>query len=264
MKISKTSDYSQFVFSDENRPLDTDHPKFRKLTESMKKHGWLWSFPMTVVRDGDKKVIVDGQNRFTAAKHLKIPVLFVVYDGQKELVISEINDTQRGWSIADHVGSRAAQGNSHYVYLKDFANRTGMPMLRAASLLWGEAADSGNVQLAVKAGRFEVRDVEYAERVASIAIAVKAHRTWALGTSFLGALSRVVRVKEFDDAHFIKKANTWVSLLNHEPLAVQDFIEMIEKIYNRSVRSPIPIKFLAGQSSRARCAVPGAKRSKAA
>lgn len=255
MKIAKTSDYSQFAFSAENRPLNTAHPKFRRLVESMKKHGWLPSFPMTVTRDGaGKYIIIDGQNRFTAAKSLKIPVLFVCCDAFNEINVSALNDTQRAWSMVDHVGSRAEQGDSNYVYLLEFVKRTGIPVRQAASLLWGNVADAGNVLNALKAGGFEVREVEYAERVAAVVCAVAKFRSWAHNTSFISALSKVMRIEEFNDALFIGKLNSHSASLPEISTSCAGFVELIESMYNRKSRSPVPIKFLTEQAMKLRSA----------
>lgn len=254
MKVLKSSEYSQFVFTLENRPLQTSNIKFKNLVASMKANGFLPSFPISVRRSGSRYQILDGQNRFEAAKQLGIPILYVVYEADTQLDIAALNDTQRAWSMKDFVGSYATQGKADFHFLQEFAKRGKLHLNRAASLLGGEMYASGNVRKKLRDGTFEIRDVEYAERVVALvnAVAEHCHEPWVRGTPCIAALSRLLRVSEFDPALLIKRIPANMSLFINQP-TVDAFTEMFERIYNSRSRAAVPLRFLADQAMKHRC-----------
>lgn len=74
VKIFETSNTKLFELWGANRDVE----KIKKLMESMKKHGWINSRPMSVVQGCNGKIIIkDGHHRFEAAQRLGIPFKYV-------------------------------------------------------------------------------------------------------------------------------------------------------------------------------------------
>lgn len=243
MKISSTRNYKLFVHDNTNRPITArDATKLRLLRDSMRKYGFL-PFPILVKRSGDRMRILDGQHRFAIAQELELPVLWVETD-RDDIVIAETAAAQSPWSLFHYVASFAAQGREDYIRLQQFAGETGLPLAKAASLLAGETANSGNVNELLRDDKFRIRDLAYARRVASILEVLKRYVPWALHSLSIAAISRFARVEKFEDAHMIKKIETHPHLLRRCP-TLEMFSEMYEELYNYMARTRIPLAFLA-------------------
>ena len=253
MKIHKTTDYAQFNFAQTNRPINLDHHKFKLLLASMKKYGWLPSFPMTVKSAFGGMQIIDGQHRFKAAKELGIPVLFVVIESGVGLDIATINAAHRQWGLDDYVRSFESQGNRDYHHLRSWAEANEVSILSAASLLNGEIASGGNVRDAVIKGAFKVKDCLYADRVARIIAAVPSAEKWTRSSSFITAVSRLCRVPEFDGGRLMTKMQTSPALLVKQP-DIPGYTKMLDAIYNRSARDRVPLAFRVAEVMRERSA----------
>lgn len=251
MKINETKDYSTLHFIAENRPLNTATPRFQALLASMKKHGFLPSFPLTVVLRHGRKEVIDGQNRLTAAKMLGLSVPYVIVDTNSQIDIPALNSTQRPWALSDFTASYQQRGNQHYHFLIEFSKRHKVSLAISASLLSGNVAHARNEYELVKEGKFVVRNVEIAERVMALANAIGEHVPWSRHNLLLAAISRACMVAQFNDAEFIRKIPANVSLLRRGA-TLADFTEMIESIYNSRSRAPIPLKFLCEKAGKER------------
>jgi hypothetical protein len=262
MKISQTRNYGLFVDDHANRPItERDETKLRLLRASMKKYGFL-PFPIIAFRCGDRLRIKDGQHRFVIAKELGLPVLWVEID-RDDIVIAETAAAQSPWVLFHYVASFAAQGDHEYKRLQEFAGETGLPLSKAASLLAGEASHSNNVADSIRSGRFQVRDMAYARRVAAILEVLKKHVPWALHSLSIAAISRFARVKGFDDAQMVKKIETHPHLLRRCP-TLEMFSDMYEEVYNHMSRSRIPLAFLAREAMASRQQIGERRREKCA
>lgn len=260
MKIQQTRNYSLFTTDITNRPIDTRRAiaSQRKIRNSMQKYGFL-PFPLLVKRTGDKLKVLDGQNRLAVATSLGLPVLYIETE-RDDVVIADCAAGQSPWSVADYVGSYAKQGNADMQALLDFSNEHKLPVARAASLLAGEAFHSGNIMKMVKGGKFQIRDLEYAHRVARIVNVVATIVPWARSTNAAGAVSRFVRVSEFSDDRLIQKVKAHPHMLKNQP-SIETFSEMFAGIYNYAARTQIPLAFRAKEEARKRQDV-GANRRK--
>lgn len=255
MKIGTTKDYGQFVYSSANRPLDSDNKKYRLLVRSMQKYGWLPSFPMTCVPFGNKRQIVDGQNRFNAAKELGIPVLFCMVSTKEPINIPELNGTQRPWSNDDYVGSYSVLGDENYSFLKEFAERHKISVMVAAGLLRGETSTSSNAGAPLRAGTFTVKDVQFAERVMSLSAAVSEFVGWARHKHFVTVLAEACKLAEFDDERFLARVRSSPGLLIKSPTR-DGFRLMLENIYNYRSHSLVPLRVLMESAAKERSAAP--------
>jgi hypothetical protein len=235
MKILTSTEYSRFVSDPTNRPVRSNP----RLLQSMKRHGWLDAYPMHVVKEGDRYKIKDGQHRFLAAKKLGIAVKFVVC--QEGADIAAINDTQRPWTITDHVQSRSAGGDTDYQYLLQFSQAHNLPVGVSAAILTATNVRKG-AGLAVRSGSFRVKDVEQAEKIARVVDATRQSVKWASHNLFIDAVRRCFSVEGFDVERLIKKIQAHPGLLS--PQANLDgFLAMIETVYNYRASDRLSIVF---------------------
>lgn len=251
--IQQSSNYSEFIFKVGNRPIDTSLKKYRTLRDSMKKHGWIPSFPATVNTIKGKRLLIDGQNRFTAAKELGLKVVFVSVP--VEYKISEIAEAFRPWSSNDFSASHAAEGNVEFRELEKFRARHNISATKAAGLLMAKrrmiSDSSGSAAAFVKSGEFSFtrEDSQYAESVLSVCD----HMPKSLRRN-RGANAAIARILMVDDVCPQTLANK--ILINEKMVkpksSVDEYVQMFETIYNKRNQSPVPIALKVLELSRSK------------
>lgn len=248
MKITQTRNYHLFLPCATNRRItEKDTATLTKLKRSMEKYGFL-PFPIIVRRTGDRLVIIDGQHRYIIAQELKLPIYYVETE-RDDIVIAECADAQSAWKVFDYVDSFASQGNEQYKELLEFAKAHQLPLTVCANMLAGGLANNAGCRgVALKQGLFEIRDREMATRMAGIVSCIREYAHWITSNKSLNAISRFLRVKEFDDETFVKKVRSHSSMLRNQP-TVEGMSEMYEEIYNYQSRTRYPLSFLAREAA---------------
>lgn len=246
-KLLSTKDYGLFHQHDMNRNTkDT-----RLLEKSMRSYGWIDAFPMLVVVGENKKLkIKAGHHRFVTAKKLEIPVKYVVC--KDDISIQELEAATRPWCSTDYLDSFTRNNNDDYIAVKKYQEETGIPLACTISILGGECAGSNNKSKQFKRGEFRIVENKYATIIKDIVLHMKSNRlSFASTAFFVQALSRVIRVEQFNTAHFKGKISTYGSLMDKQ-VDVQSYMQEIERIYNRQSREAIPLTFMANQESKKR------------
>jgi len=244
-QIRKSSNYSEFHFKLGNRKIDTGLKKYRELRDSMKKHGWIPSFPATIeIKDG-KKYIIDGQNRFTVAKEIGIPVIFVAIE--VDFKISDIASPFRAWNGNDFSSSHAAEGNKHFQKLEQFREKHNISANRAISLLTAKRNimmdSAGRPSQAIKSGDFEWSEeaANYAESVLKICDLLPKNLRRNRGAN--AAIGRVLLIHKI----CLKTLGDRITS-NHAKIvpkaSVEEYVQLFEVIYNTRNKSPLPIAMM--------------------
>lgn len=242
-KLQCTTDYSLFEMHEFNRPLHDDPV----LLASMKQHGFLPQWPIACERNGSGKLkIIAGHHRLAYAKQLGLPVYYVAHNTHVD--ICDVEGSRKGaWSMADHVRARAAAGNPEYLFLLNFAEAHGLPLAAAISLVGGQSAMSGNLAKDVYRGKFRVGDMTHAHAV--VEITDYCHEQgigFARISAFVGAVSSVLRVPEFDSRLFLHRVATYPAMMSKRT-TVPECLREIENLYNYTSKPSqrIPLAFMA-------------------
>lgn len=250
-KLRCTKDYSLFDTHEHNRRLHGDQALF----ESMKRHGFMPSSPIQCVRETNGKLrVIRGHNRLDCAKRLGLHVWYVVDDSNTDLYSLEAG--RQKWSIEDFARSRAKAGDAACLFLLDFMDTHKLKIGAAASLVGGESASSSNKANDVKRGTFRVADdLSHAYAVVSVtdrclSLGVR----WATSTAFVAAVSRALRVPEFDPNLFLHRLAQRPAALQRSSTAVGN-IQQIEKVYNYGAKDRrLALEFRANEEMRKRSA----------
>lgn len=247
-KLQKSKAYAQFRANDVQRQLNSLHCK--RIAQSIKTHGFIPSKPIQVYKNGSGFVIVDGHHRFDAAKSVGAEFYYVVEDKAAQHVMVDENRLVKTWGLVDYVRLYAAQGSEDYREILKFAAK-GIPMTRAASLLWGDSAGSGNAQKAIKQGTFYVKDRVSITKIVAAVAEFGPKNPAAKSNHFIDALSKCLLTPEVDWDVLIKRLRdnlTMVERVNNLPQMLQQF----EGVYNFRSRSPIPLAWAVGNAMRSR------------
>lgn len=241
-KVETSKNYHQFAFIVGNRPIDTTNYKYRKLKESIKEHGWIESFPATVCRKDGQFLIIDGQNRFTAAKELGTPVVYV--ETKRTINIARLSECFRSWNSNDYAGSHAADGNENFKSLIEFSNRHNISCVRGANLLHAKQKamidGSGNAHKSLKDGTFQFTEegMIYAELV--LRVCSHLPKNIRKNRTANAALARLLLIDEVNPDVLIQKIDTNIACVVPKG-TIQDYIHMFESIYNKRNPNPVPI-----------------------
>jgi ParB-like nuclease domain len=249
-KLQSTANHEQFVQSEFNRDLRG----LDALLKSMRKHGFIAAYPLHCTKGANGKLVIKaGHHRFEAAKTLGIPVYYVVSEDNASIAETEM--TANVWNLNDYVKSYARSGSDSHLSIIEFSEKTGIKYGQAASLLAGNCADSHNVANKVKDGSYSTKDRLHADKVGSVVIALRdIGVAFANSSNMVGALSSVCWLVEFDAKKFIHRAATNTHLFVKQATKNQ-YLDLIEKVYNFHANERIALAFLARESAKKRNAV---------
>ena len=246
-KINVTKNYGMFGRSDENRPLALN--KHRKLRESMKRHGFLSSFPIVCRRDSSGHLtVIDGQHRLAFAQELGLPV----YWTEEEIAfdVALFNAATKNWAARDYAQKYAAQGLTAYNEGLEFADVHHLSIGQAFALLAG-VTSYGAIESSYKSGAYVVKDRKYADSVAAIYVPLKTMGRQLSNASFIGACMAICRVKGFDPKRLLRAAERCREKLM--PYSTRDaYLAMLEDVYNFGQHAKVGLKAAATMAMRDR------------
>jgi len=238
-KLRSTRDYRLFCLSKKNRQIDPLH--CGKLRPSMQKYGWLPSAPMAVVRTGGGLEILDGQHRFRIAQELGVAVWFV--ELEERVDIPTINAGQLPWKLAHYIGNWAARGTADYERLIAFQANHGLPITICAALLAGTTSAS-NIDTALKDGTYKIKDIEFAEAVASLyGELVRLCPRFGKQVAILAVMA-CIRTPGFDRRRLAANARRCPEKLR-EAGTRDGVLVILEEIYNYGRRDLAPLRMNA-------------------
>lgn len=158
-KTLSTKDYSKFKSLVGNRFVNKAH--VRKLITSLEHKNMLEHNPILVT---DKMVVIDGQHRLEAAKHLGLEIFYRIVPGATLETVQELNSTMKSWTLKDFCESYAMLGKEDYETLLQFASRYDLSLSFSAQLLRGEIRNiNGGEPNQVRNGTFKIKSLANAE-----------------------------------------------------------------------------------------------------
>jgi hypothetical protein len=248
--LHSTKDYSKFELCQFNRSVE----KTKFLRESMKKHGFISAYPIHCNSgEAGRLLIKAGHHRFEVAQELGLAVFYVVTEDAA--TIHELEKATTRWSLYDYMESFAKCGSDAYAKVKEYHERTGIPLQQCISMLGGESAGSGNQAIKFKHGDFKLAEWTHAGAVADVVLHCKDLGIKANDSIFVQTLSRCMFVPEFSPEIFKLRAASNVARFKPCRLVAEQ-IALFEEIYNMKARNEnrLPLMFLANKAMTERMA----------
>jgi len=252
--VEITKYYSKFKLSLENRDINLKKNKAKKLRESLKKHGWIPSFPMTCFRNGsDQLTILDGQHRFSIARELGMPVKYVIVD--QEFDISEINNTQDTWRLKDYLSRWQKAGKDAYFEIEEFMSaHPNLTLSASISLLGGQYQGNTQLKNKYKEGNFSISSKSRgkAYQIANCFESIIEVNDDAKHNNLLKALYKCFYVDSFDSQRLIDQCKKNPAMI--QPYSkTEDWLDLLQEIYNHGRKSNrIPLRFQAEEAMKQR------------
>ena len=245
--LQHTKNYDRF----EPHPHNRDVTNTKVLESSMEEHGFDPGLPIRCESNGNGKLkITHGHHRFHVARKLGLPIWFIV--ASKDIPLFESEASAHTWDVEDFTQARTRAGEKAPAAALDFHQRTGIPLNSVISMLGGEGASSGNKVKEMKSGKFKIGDTKHADQVAGIVRhCTELGVSFAATSYFVKALSKCLFVPEFDAELFMHKVAIHVELMTPRR-AMDDYLDLIEMIYNRQSKKKIPLAFRTREVGAAR------------
>ena len=172
VKVYVTREHNIFKTIMGNRLLN--YNKIKKIIKEIESGlNMLQYYPIVVDKDMN---VIDGQHRLFIAKQLKCNIWYIICETKKSSAgaspvtlndIAKINSNTERWKNKDFIHCYAAQKNQHYIKLSDFSTTWSFDLTTAMSLLSGKSNDGSGIERDVfEQGRFEIKDEDYANKIA--------------------------------------------------------------------------------------------------
>lgn len=248
-EILETKDYGKFVLSEFNR----DVKKTWNLEASMQEHGWIDAYPLHVIKRADGLLeIKAGHHRFYVAKKLDIPVKYV--ECQDKASILGLEDSTVPWTLWDYLLSYVKMGKVPYMEVLEYHEKTGINLSACISMLAGDSADSGNWSRVFKLGKYRLGDDIHARIVGDIVLHCKrCGFAYSTAPNFVKAVSKVAWAEGFDFRLMKRKLKAHSELMKKQA-SKNDYIIMLEYIFNRQSKDKVPLAFNAEKAAKKRSA----------
>lgn len=225
----KTKDYSKFKFAKENR--QTKKGLVEKLKESMQKHGFVAGRPILITKDW---VIVDGQNRFKAAKELHLEVHYEFIEGNYVETMIDLNSSQSNWSLQDYINSYAVQNIDCYRKMVKFEEKHKLGSTNNISICIADQINSRQIR---SGKEFEFNPLS--EQIATFIYDCESIVPYWKNKEFVRSL--VVLFKKTNES---QREMVRLNLIAIPMLAtVRDFLVCYENIINRRKKESQRVKF---------------------
>jgi hypothetical protein len=255
-RILETNNYSKFVLS----PFNRNVRRTWNLETSMLKYGFRDSEPIEVIRlENGHLEIQEGHHRFEVCKKLGIPVKYV--EVNEALPRGVRAKTVQPWSLKDYLDSYVRANLPTYLVVKKYQERSGIPLSCCINMLAGNSAGSGNWSDHFKNGTYRlVAGSSHADMVAAIIIhCKKLGISWATNQIFVFGVSKIIWAESFDLSVLLNKISLFPERMKKQATK-DDYVKMLDEIYNRKSQTKVPLAFQAEEAARKRnVVVPGEK-----
>lgn len=234
--IYKSMDYNQFRYCI-NRPVNAK--RVNELKESMTKNDRLIDYPIQVKNEDNYLIILDGQHRFAAAKEINHPIYYTVTESMAIEDIAEANRLSKHWSLDDYLNFYAGKGDEMSKWILTTSKSLGVTshLLLVIGGLYGK-----NYWDALKSGamKFNPERTRYTLKIYHLAKSFEPVFEHWKNRWFIIAIRQLAKCKDYDHAQMEKKFK-YMSRSFVRCASVNQYIEMLEEIYNHKNRIKITI-----------------------
>lgn len=244
--VYKTKDYDKFTFIEGNRDIDHSFA----IEKSMKEYGSLVSVAIV----NEKFEIIEGQNRYIAAKRCGEPFYYTIVDGYSIKETRILNQCSKNWSTKDFIKSWATEGKESYVKLQELQSM--FPELSESSITMiakgnlssnnGYGTDSylsrngrSNRKVnTLKRGEFEIKDMAKTISICKMIMAYKElddnKNPIFKRKEFISGIIKLTNYGVFNEdinAEIIRKIKMYPSKF-FRCVSSDDYAKMLESIFN--------------------------------
>lgn len=223
--IEATTDYDQFSLIEGNRPLNKG--LILSLEESILNEGnYLETQPIIV---NEKMEIIDGQHRWAVAKNLQKELFYIVSKGATLREAKIWNSRKRQWLSVDYLRAYLQQGDRAAQTLAEFMQEYKLSIAISAKLLM-KTPNGSRAMKYFREGKFEIRDLAWAQNVAGIVLTVRQHSPdYAFShAQCIGAIAKLYD-QSLDKQEFEKKLTQYQTTVTRRR-SVKEYLQQFQLI----------------------------------
>lgn len=234
LEIKRTINYDKFSFFNENRDVSASH--INRLKKSIEDNNLLHLNPIIV---NENYKIVDGQNRFLAAKDLDVPIYYIQQKGIDTSDAITLNVNKKNWGLSDYLDYYIQKGYDNYVFLKKFKEKHNLSMTAAIGLLEFNGTHPNTDQLyKFREGDIELKTLEKGKEIVGKLSQLEEYWDFVKDRSFVSAFVSLYKMDEFDFDRLIQKCEFASHKLKKCPTR-KLYIREIEDLYNYKSRDNV-------------------------
>ena len=243
--IYNTKNYDKFTFLPGNRPVE----HWKEIADSMKELK-TFSPPIVVKKNGDGKlVILEGQNRFIALKHLGRSIDYIFPNIEMGLPeVRAMNKVQKKWNLSQYLHSfRETENNPRGPYhtFDWFQKKYSLPFQVCIDLLAKSPMQLKSVNV-FKDGKLVIKNLTQAIREADFLTSMKDYTRLHKRYRFVRALYMGMRDSRFNTEQFTDQLkNPRCRSLLYERDTTAQYMDCINDVYNYRVRDEDKVFFSA-------------------
>ena len=173
---------------------------------------------------------------------LGLPIIFTIEKGSNFETIQTLNTKQKNWTKYNHIQSFVNKKNPNYVILDKYMNK--YPEFKLTEMLMFLGNTQTNINKSVfEDGEFVVRSTDIADGWINNLLSLKGYFPKYYNKSiFVRSILRVLKNENFKFSDFLHKVQLRPLML--QPCGtVEQYVEMIEKIYNYGRGNKINLRF---------------------
>lgn len=230
--VYETNNYSMFKLASGNRSVNELH--LNRLMKSIKEECLF-----TTILVNENMEVIDGQHRLKCFEALGLPVYFTIAYGYGLREMQKLNLNSRNWNNNDYLTSYISKGMQDYIDYGRFRKKYGFGHRESMQMLTG-AIPSDDI---FNAGRFKVKDYRKACSIAEDIHKLQPFCPFFNNRSFVSVMIKLLtEVKAFNIKKFVQKCENHPFLLVKCATAEQ-YLDMIEKLYNYKNQSKVSLKY---------------------
>lgn len=232
--VYTTNDYTLFTSIDGNRTKNKLHIK--RLKQSIKEN-----YLFTVIIVNENYEIIDGQHRFDVIKELNLPLYYIICEGYGLAEVHILNQISKTWSADDYLIGYADLGYKEYIEYAKFKQTYGFGHTETMALL----TENGTKKEKFKdfnAGKLKIKNIVDATKKAEKLLLIGKYYSGYKRRSFMMAMFRLFKNKQFNFEEFIQKLKLQPSMLIHSP-NIEQYLDLIEQIYNYRRKDKVNLRY---------------------
>ena len=156
------------------------------------------------------------------------------------------------WSINDYLISHCRSGKPDYLAVKAYCDESGISPNLAISMFAGRTAGGSGANETFKLGNFKIKNTEHPRQIKELVTFCKDCGIEPFNSNlFIIALSKVLLVESCSVSRLKTKMKTYSALIGKK-VNLDQYLTVIEEVYNRKSQTKVPLKFLAYEEGKRR------------
>lgn len=227
--VYETTDYDQFSFRADNRPVEPYRK--RRIKESILRYGYK-GCPIIV---NAQREVIDGQGRLAVCRDLQCPIAYIVIPSADAEAMRALNAVNKKWDTKNFVASFCTEGRGEYKDLSDLQAIYRIPSCVALFLASGKFSAGGQLGQEIKSGEFKfVYDIQQCREEADyLTRFLDIPKGEISSADLLLSIAICIRLApDLDRERLYKRLHSAADAMRHASDKL-GYIEQIETIYNR-------------------------------